>query len=320
MRISDLLDVIEDDTVEIEEKELTAPERIAELTLQRLHAESTEKRRHSGKIGLIVLIAAVLAALSVTAYATGLLSRLVNWQGQTVETEAEPMATVPPDAEMIGNTKREALISEILSQREGRELIIIREGEKGICGSRNVPVASVEELEELLMSEGSPFTIPVTIPEGYSLITGFVRYEALLGYEYTLATSEAREDGLVVERYTAPAEGDFISCYQLDYENASGELFSLIGMMMPESDMDFVVGSAGSVYPLTVNGMDNALGIQNESSSSLSLRRKLAAPILCESVYELMGAHGESIEYGDVTYQIFAYNMTVEDLQALLAF
>ena len=68
MRISDLLDVIEDDTVEIEEKELTAPERIAELTLQRLHAESAEKRRRSGRIGLIVLIAAVLAALSVTAY------------------------------------------------------------------------------------------------------------------------------------------------------------------------------------------------------------------------------------------------------------
>ena len=319
LRISDMLDTVQDDTVPLREREDAASDRIAELTLRKLREESAVKKKRFGKGALIGLVAAALLALSVTAYSSGVLSRVVNWRGRPVDSLSPPMSTMPPNAVMIGDGDRDLLIASILEQREGRELIIVRDGTSARKGSRNVPVSSIGELEELLSSEDSPLTIPVAVPEGYTLVTGRVTYEAVQGYEYTLISSETREDGLVVERYAVPVEGDFISCYQMEYENTSGEVFSLIGRMMPDTDeMEFGVWGSSSVVPLTVDGMDDALGIRNDGSSTITLRRKLASPIRCSSVYVLMGYPDPGLEYSEVTYHIWSQGMTVEELRALL--
>ena len=325
MRISDLMDLIEDDTVPIEEKELIPPERISELTLQKLHKEQAEKRRRSRKAAVIVLIAAVLAALSVTAYATGLLSRLVNWQGRTVETEDEVMATVPPDAEMIGNETRDAAVASILAQREDRELVIVRFGGSAASIDRTAPVASVGELRELLAQEYVSFSIPAEIPADYTLVMGRVSYESAPGYGYTLVSAETREDGLVVEHYSAPAEGDFISGYTLEWENDAGQRISLRAHLMQDTeDMDFGVWGDSVVYHLTADGMDDALGIQSGSSSTVWMRQRLASPVYCVNRFALLDADSgiseplPDEERQDVVYEIYAQGLTVEDLQALL--
>lgn len=330
MKISDLLDVIEDDTVPIREKSIIASERIMEVTMRKIHTDTDTnvtagRKRRRGAVAL--LIAAVVLALSATAYASGLFSRLVNWQGQTAETETEPMATVPPDAVMYGDEARDAAIASLLEQRGDRELMIVRDGGRASSAERIAPLASVEELAELLMREDSALTLPVTVPEGYTLVTGRVSYESAPGYGYTLEAKETREDGLTVERYSAPPEGDFISGYTLEWENEAGELIYLQAHMMEDAEnTEFGVWGDNAVYRLTVDGMDDALGIQGEGSSTVWLRQRLASPVLCESRMAMLLREPDidiprpfpDETARDIIYKLCAQGLSVDELQAML--
>lgn len=324
MRISDLLDVLGDDTVPVTEREdADLSERIADLTLQKVRgaeAEAEKGKRGRSRGGVVLaLIAAALAALSVTAYASGLLGRLVDWRGQTVETPVDPLATVPPDAALYGDEARDALIAGLLAQREGRELVIVRDGGSVFCSGRTVPVTSPEALEAMLAGENSPLTVPLTVPAGYALTSGGVSYESARGYGYTLESLETREDGLVVERYSAPPEGDFISGYWLEWENDAGERLFLTGNMWPgAAAMDFGVPEGSDVFPLTVTGMDDALGVQDEGYATLTLRRGLASPVPFAPSDPLEeGGRGFLFEYTDILYQIHAAGLTVAQLLAM---
>ena len=328
MTISDLLDVIEDDTVPIQEKDIIASERIMEVTMAKIHMDedySGSAKKKFGKGTIALLIAAAVLALSVTAYASGLFSRLVNWQGQTLETETEPMATIPPDAEMIGDEARDALINSILEMREDRELIIVRHDGSASSVERTAPLTSVEELAGLLTQEDSSLTVPITVPEGYTLITGRVCFESARGCGYTLTSTETREDGLVVEHYSAPAEGDFISGYALEWENAAGQRITLLADMMHHAEnTNFGVWGESKVVDLTVTGMEDALGIEDENSSSVWLRQLLDPPVFCESTFAVMDSTAMDADndpfstFTDVVYEIYAQGQTVDEIQSML--
>ena len=81
MKISDLLDLIEDDSVPIREKDIIASERIMEAAMNKIRTEKekTPVRKGMRRGTALVVIAAALLALSVTALATGLLDRVVGW-------------------------------------------------------------------------------------------------------------------------------------------------------------------------------------------------------------------------------------------------
>ena len=332
MKISDLLDVIEDDTVSIREQEIIASERIMEVTMEKIRidadASGTAKKRLS-KGTIALLIAAAVLALSVTAYASGVFGRLVDWNGQTVETETDPIATMPPSAEMIENTERDAVINSILDQRGDRELVIVRDSGGGSSTDRTAPLASIEELADLLTKESSVFTVPITIPEGYTLVMGQVSFDSARGYGYTLESTETREDGLEVEHYSAPAEGDFISGYTLEWDNAAGQRISLRADMMQDAEnMGFGVWGESKVANLTVVGMDDALVIEDGQISSIWLRQKLDPPVPYEDTLAVMakdipaGGAGDKpfSSYTDVIYQIYAQGQTAEEIQAMLIY
>ena len=328
MKISDLLDVIEDDTVPIREKNIIASERIMEVTMAKIHMDedySGSAKKKFGKGTIALLIAAAVLALSVTAYASGLFSRLVNWQGQTLETETEPMATMPPDAEMIGDEARDAVINSILEQREDRELIIVRHDGSASSTERTAPLTSIEELSELLTKESSTLTVPITIPEDYTLVMGRVCFESAQGYGYTLTSKETREDGLVVEHYSAPVEGDFISGYTLEWENTAGQRISLQAVMMNDAgDTGFGVWGESKVVDLSAAGMDDALAIEGEQSSTAWLRQVLDPPVFCESTFAVMDDTAIDADddpfstFTDVIYKIYAQGKTVDEIQAML--
>ena len=329
-RISNIFDYGDEIVVEEERDDRIDPARIKELTMEKIRmdadASGTAKKRLS-KGTLALLIAAAVLALSVTAYASGVFSRLVDWNGQTMETETEPMATVPPDAVMIVNADKDAVINSILEQRGDRELVIVRDSGGGSSTDRTAPLASIEELAELLTKESSTLTVPITVPDGYTLVMGRVSLDSAQGYEYTLESTETREDGLVVEHYSAPAESDFISGYTLEWENATGQRITLRADMMHDAEnTGFGVWGESTVVKLTVTGMDDALAIDDGQSSSVWLRQKLYPPILCESTFALMEkdipAGGTSDDpfssYTDVIYQIYAQGQTAEDIQTML--
>lgn len=329
MKISDLLDVVQDDTVSIRETDLISSERITELTIMKLRAETSESarcRRKPRKSSIAAIVAAACLVLSVTASASGLFGRTVNWKGRPVRVDPEipqPFETIPPDTAMMGNESLDEVIASILAQREERELMIVRHGGSASSIERTAAVSSVEELKELLAGEDSLLTVPISIPPEYRLITGRVSYESKSGYGYTLRSVENRADGLVVERYTAPPEGDFICGFMLEYENEEGKKLCLMGYMVPDSQAEFGVPDGGTVYSLHVNGMDDALGIkavEGGRSSFLYLRQRLSPPVVCESRDALMGSPTDTTEYGEIHYSVSGAGWSVEELQALLVF
>lgn len=76
MRISDMMDAIEDDTVPIMEKEIIASERIMEATMAKIHVKKEKHYSLKKRLVSVALAAVLILALGVTAYA------IYNWRLQ----------------------------------------------------------------------------------------------------------------------------------------------------------------------------------------------------------------------------------------------
>ncbi|MBQ7736271.1 MAG: hypothetical protein IJT62_00380 [Oscillospiraceae bacterium] len=282
MKISDLLDLIEDDSVPIREKNIIASERIMEAAMTKIHAEEDNYpvRKGMRRGTALVILAAVLLAFSVTAFATGLIDRIVRWDGSQVEEpSATPMPTAIPEAFPLEEAENQA-ISEALAENRGRDLVIARFGEKGGCPDRIEILSSADQLKALIEEKDSPLIIPLSIPEGYAFSRGFVTYELGAGFSYELTSSETQDNGLVIERYDAPEEGDFISGYTLVFANAAGDELAVYGTLAENSESaTFGYMDGDTVKPLDMEGMDDALVIEYPEYTALFMRKALGRPI-----------------------------------------
>lgn len=313
INISDMMDHTRDDTVSLREAENADAARITALTMAKIRKDEARSGRSGRRLSrgaVAVLAAAVCLALSVTAAAVGI-ARSVNWQGEPVgETEAPRPTETPAEEERNAETAKAERISDILSRRGERECVIVRSEDGSASGAaRSAPVASLEALRELLEREDSPLTVPfLAAPAGYTLRDGWVAYDSAAGYGYTLASTETTEDGLTVEHYTAPEEGDFISAYCLTYQNKDGEQLVFSAQMEGNGEHRFGVGEDSTVEALTLEGMDDALAIENGDGSNVIFMRKVfAAPVAYEKMFALMdesGAPWEPWEYTEAVYRI----------------
>ena len=324
MKISDLLDLIEDDSVPIREKDLIASERIMEAAMTKIHAEkdNTPVRKGMCRGTALVIIAAALLALSVTALATGLIDRIVGWDGtQVEEPSATPMPTKPPEASRLEEAHHRA-ISEALAQYQSRELVITRFGESGGSTDRIEVLSSVDQLMDLLEEKGAPLIIPVSIPEGYAFTRGFAAYQLAAGYSYELTSSETQDSGLVVEQYTAPEEGDFISGYTLVYANAAGDELMVSGRMSENSESAvFGYMDGDAVKKANLKEMDDALVIEYPEYTALFMRKALEKPI--SYVFPLgMLREGDDPEneFDGIVYQVTSAAFDGDEILSLLTF
>ena len=320
MKISDLLDVIEDDTVPIREKNIIASERIMEVTMRKIHESKTDNAqttRPRRRLATGLIAAAIMLALVGTAVAAGQYWHAVDWNGREVEgTLEEPAATLPPLG--AGDIAAEKEIGAALEASDHRELVIARR-EDGTCqaGSRKESVASAEEVRALLAQESSGIIFPFSIPAEYVFQSGYVCYELSEGFDYTLVSSEER-DGYTLERYTAPAEGDFISGYTLTFADADGtELLVFADLRVEDIDTSFGHKDGAQVEAFTVDGMENALRIEDEEHASVFLRQTLEQTISIKSIHEIMtGRSGYPNVYGEVVYEL---NLTAPEADELVA-
>ena len=323
MKISDFLDPIEDDSVPIREKDIIASERIMEATMTKIRAE---KDNHPVKKGMrrgtaMVIIAAVLLALSVTAFATGLIDRIVRWDGtQVEEPSATPIPTTVPETSQIEETEAQA-ISEALVQNQGRELIIARFGEKAGSIDRIEVLASVDQLKVLIEETDSPFIIPLSIPQGYSFSRGSVAYQLAAGYSYALKSSETQDNGLVVERYDAPEEGDFICGFTLIFANTTGNELVVSGRLSENSESaGFGYMDGDKVNKVDVKEMDDALMIEYPEYTALFMRKALEKPISDVFPLGMIREEDDPVnEFDGIIYRVTSTAIVGDKILAFLA-
>lgn len=326
MKISDLLDVIEDDTVPIPEKDIIASERIKEVTMKKIHENESENARTARprrRLATGLIAAAIMLALVGTAVAAGQYWHAVDWNGREVEDMLEaPMATRPPDGQVVEavDMDMEKELGASLEAADHRELVVARRADgTSQAGSRKESVASEEEVRALLAQESSGIIFPFSIPDEYVFQDGYVCYELSEGFDYTLVSAEER-DGYTLERYTAPAEGDFISGYTLVFADADGTEL-LVSADLQEKNIDTTFGhkDGAQVEAFTVDGMENALRIEDDEHASVFLRQTLEPPISFASTFEIMtGRSGYPNQYGEIVYELYLTASEADELVAMV--
>lgn len=324
MKISDLLDLIEDDSVPIREKDIIASERIMEATMTKIRAEkdNTPVRKGIRRGTAMGILAAVLLALSATAFATGLMERIVRWDGVPVEEpSATPMPTAIPEAFPLEEAENQA-ISEALSENQGRELVIARFGEKGGCLDRIEILSSVDQLKALIEEKDSPLILPLRIPGGYVFSRGSVTYDLGAGFSYELRSTKIQDNGLVVERYDAPEEGDFISGYTLVFANAAGDELAVYATLAENSEsVTFGYMDGDTVKPLDMEGMDDAIVIEYPEYTALFMRKALETPISYVFPLGMLREEEDSVnEFDGIVYKITSTVCDGDSILSLLAF
>ena len=324
MKISDLLDLIEDDSVSLREREITASQRIEEVTMKKLHTEENyfpvTKKKASKGVSLFILAAALLA-LSATALASGLLEHVVRWDATTME---EPSATpMPTDFPMnaVFDEAQEQAMGDALAQNQGRDLVIASFGDRAGTIARMEKLSSPEELNVLLEEMNSVLTVPIQAPEGFTFSQGSVSYELAEGYDYVLKDTQEQEGGLVVARYTAPEEGDFISAYTLRYVNAAGKEFSLSARLEENSESaGFGIRDGDRVQKLDVKDMDNALLIEYPEYRVVFLRKALSSPISYVFPLGMIREPFEPVnEFDGIVYRVWSDTADEEEFISTLA-
>lgn len=335
MKISDLLDVIEDDTVPIREKDIIASARIMEVTMKKINigAASAEEKGTMKKVRPVyrtALIAAVAAALLIgTAYAAGSIGRIVNWQGETVG-EAEQLLATPLPSIAPDEVERQGRIGSILGDAGSDELVIVKyTDENGVTDiKRNAlteTFSSAEELRAALSDNGSELEV-FDAPAGYEFFSAQVAYDCAAGYEYALISEETDDSGLLVEKYALPEEGRFISGYMIDYRDPNGNSLFLTGKLLGE-EVEFSVGETTTVKRITVTGMDAALVMEQSDGSgvaapSLEMSKTLTVPVAYVNKAVLTGAHptdGGDI-FSKVWYSFHASGIDADTLLEILTF
>lgn len=331
MKISDLLDVIEDDTVPIREKDIIASERIKEVTMSKINADmasnsTTGKKLRKGAIAAI--IAAACLTLSVTAFAAGIMGRLINWQGDTIGEAQQPLETALPSA-AGGYTERQERAQSILDSADKDVLVLVKyTDENGVTdirsNERTRAFASADELSKALTDAGSELQV-FDAPAGYEFMSAQVTYDCAAGYEYTLVSAETDDSGFTVEKYTVPDEGNILSGYMIEYQAPDGNRLYFDGKLT-DGEVSFITEDDKIVKNISVEGMDSALLFEQRDGGSVAaatieMSKDLPSPVAYVSRAVLTGAQPTGGDvFSKAWYSIHASGLDADTLLEILAF
>lgn len=318
-KISELFDYGDEIVVNDKIGIVLDPEEIKELTMKKIRENETmsvnnKKRLSRGVVAVIV--AAACLALCGAGYAAGLFRQQYNWRGEAVG-ELHPGETMVSQDKVIElhSLSDAETVQAILDDRKDRELVIVRDANGEHFSQRSESVSSVDELREKLKKENSPLRVPYEIPAGYTLTNAYVAYESTGGY--ALTSAETCMDGLVVNRYSAPPENDFISYYRMDYENGEGDRIFVFARMTQETAYGFSAITGETMKAITVAEMDEALLRTSAESASISMLQYLDEPIDYKDAITLLDK-GETDPYTEVYYMLNATNADGDTLIDML--
>lgn len=330
MKISDLMDVIEDDSVPIREQSGADSQRIREITMRKIHNEEITMRknhnedenederkrpqaRRTGRRTAVIILAACLA-LAVTAYAAGTLG-LVNWKGETVPEDNTVLPTPVPDTETVAEDSAAAIGRALLEgPSHGRDLLTAKAGTHTGVLPRTEDCTETRQLQKLLEAEGTGMTADWRVPEGYTLAGGWTAFDLAAGYEYHLASTETTSDGVTVERYTAPETGDFVSSYFLEYVNAAGNTLTISAQMLTGIwDMEFGQAEGTAMEPVKVPGMDHALAAAGREDVSLFAGKTLSQSVAYVDPLTL-DVQADQAYYDGILYRLWSDSLDADAL------
>ena len=325
MRISDLMDAIEDDTVVLPETDADASARIMEATMKKIHTIEGNKTMPAKRLGrgaLAAIIAAAILALSGAALAAGHMFQLVNWKGEPVG-EPEPMATPHLETAIAAEDESSQAAARIVESQKSGELVIIRHADGSAeSAERREELGSLEELRERLAAEDSVLTVPFHIPANWSFSQGWLTLESAAGYGYTLVSAEETDYDFTAERWAAAEGGDFIAGYLVVFHDADGEERAIEARLQwPENEHAFGTEDGDRAEALTVDGMENALLIERPQSATVYMQKPLDEPIAYESVFHLMNPESVPITEAFTTafYRLNGWNADADELTVLIA-
>lgn len=317
--ISDIFDYGDEIVIAEEINGMFDPNEIKELTMEKIRNDGIENNKSGKRLrtGLVAaIVAAACIALCGVGYAAGLFRQDYNWRGEKVGAP-RPVETMVPQDKVIelDSFADVKTIQALLDDRADRELIIVHDAEAEHFSQRSEAVTSIEQLREKLAAERSLLHVPYEVPAEYVLTNGVVCYDSVGGY--TLVSSETRPEGLIVDRYAAPVENDFISYYRLDYENTAGERIFIFARLSEESAYGFSSLNGENVEAVSAAGMDEALLQWDADSATLSMLQYLDEPVFFEEVFMLTG-DGDADPFTEVYYHCSATGVDGEGLMQMV--
>ena len=151
-KISELLDLDDEIVVGDGAGGMLDPEEIREMTMRKIRADKTEKRKKLSRGAIAAIVAVACLALCGAACAAGLFTRSFNWKGEvtgsTGPTEMEQNEMI----EVRSKTDAETLRN-ILDDRADRELVIVHAGGSTGFSHRSEQVGSIAELRAKIEAE-----------------------------------------------------------------------------------------------------------------------------------------------------------------------
>lgn len=284
---------------------------------------SAARRGFGGKRPLIFPMAAVIVlALCTAVAASGVLQRYVDWHGDTVELPFVALST-PRPVPSGEDAEREAYIGRLLQTCGENELMAVKyTDEDGVTHTNSTGLSetldSVEALRARLADAGSPLEAPWEAPAGFALVDAQVDYACAAGYEYILTETSEEAYGLTAERYAIPEEGMLIRGYWLLYDGDGGKL-AFHGELI-DGEAVFIVGEDENVRRVSVDGMDDALVMENDGGPSVEMRKTLDTPIPYAWTAPLFGAFPaeDGNAFTEASYHVSAAGLDADALLVLL--
>ncbi len=267
------------------------PQRIAQRAAQ--SGEGAKMRNYKW-----ILIVAVVVMMSLTAaVASEVFDGTVDWDGNVVTDERNapaPMLT-PMPMEMSQTFDRDRLMMEFEAAhqaKEGEQVLFYDLTERDTPQGNNSVVRSVKDMDAFadMMADADYFPLPVSIPEGYRFVSGYVYYGCKSDEAFRLVETVDSEDGFRAERYVLDDENAVVTGYNLDfiketdaYDPANPETWEKIWVyaFLAESveDAEIYVSNGVDVSAVTIPGMTKAVAIQSVEGNKLNMYCTLAEPV-----------------------------------------
>ena len=131
-----------------------------------------------------------------------------------------------------------------------------------------------------------------------------------------------KDNGLVLERYDAPEEGDFISGYTLVFANAAGDELAVYATLAENSESaTFGYMDGDKVNKVDVKEMDDALMIEYPEYTALFMRKALEKPISYVFPLGMIREEDDPVnEYDGIIYRVTSTAIVGDKILSFLSF
>ncbi len=247
--------------------------------------EQTMKKYPKLSLALVLTLVCVMSLFTVAA-ASGLLERIVDWDGQVINTIETPDApqvlpTATPPGTNMSRVEREEAFRESIECNPG-DIVAIREGDDKNGGASWIPVIyPAADMADLAARLPETMPLPVNIPEGYEFHSANIYYKAKSGSEYQFVARKDSGEDFYAEIWHLNREDAIPTQYEALFRNPETGAWTTVFISLHESmeNYEFGVPEGTTVRAVEVPGMEKALLFVSEDEVGLNMYTSLAEPV-----------------------------------------